>query len=176
MTQSTAPEPFRAGYFGEFGGRFVAETLVVALAELERALEDIVLAEPFQSEWRDMLRSYVGRPTPVTRAERLRRALDPKGDTIAALWLKREDLCHTGAHKINNALGQVLLAKKLGKTRIIAETGAGQHGVATATAAAVLDIPCEVYMGAVDVERQALIMLTMHVMNYLNAGLHRIAL
>ncbi|MCA9596641.1 MAG: tryptophan synthase subunit beta [Myxococcales bacterium] len=155
MTQSTAPEPFRAGYFGEFGGRFVAETLVVALAELERALEDIVLAEPFQSEWRDMLRSYVGRPTPVTRAERLRRALDPKGDTIAALWLKREDLCHTGAHKINNALGQVLLAKKLGKTRIIAETGAGQHGVATATAAAVLDIPCEVYMGAVDVERQA---------------------
>jgi tryptophan synthase beta chain len=155
MTQSTAPEPFRAGYFGEFGGRFVAETLVGALAELERALEDIVLSEPFQSEWRAMLSSYVGRPTPLTRAERLRQALDPAGKDIRELWLKREDLCHTGAHKINNALGQVLLAKKLGKRRVIAETGAGQHGVATATAAAVLDIPCEVYMGAVDVERQA---------------------
>lgn len=102
-----------------------------------------------------MLRHYVGRETPLTRADRLARALDPRGEKIAELWLKREDLCHTGAHKINNALGQVLLAKKLGKTRIIAETGAGQHGVATATAAAVLGLPCEVYMGSVDVERQS---------------------
>lgn len=145
----------RPGYFGEFGGRFVAETLVPALLELERAFHEIVLAEPFQREWRELLRSYVGRPTPLWRAERLVRAIDPGGAELGELWLKREDLCHTGAHKINNALGQVLLAKKLGKTRIIAETGAGQHGVATATAAAVMGLPCDVYMGAVDVARQA---------------------
>ncbi len=143
------------GYFGEFGGRFVAETLVPALAELERAFHEIVLGEPFQREWRELLRSYVGRPTPLWRAERLTRAIDASGTELGELWLKREDLCHTGAHKINNALGQVLLAKQLGKTRIIAETGAGQHGVATATAAAVMGLPCDVYMGAVDVARQA---------------------
>jgi len=102
-----------------------------------------------------MLRYYVGRPTPLYRADRLAAALDPEGKAIAELWLKREDLCHTGAHKINNALGQVLLAKKLGKKRIIAETGAGQHGVATATACAFMGLPCEVFMGAVDVVRQA---------------------
>jgi len=151
---TTAPDS-RPGYFGAFGGRFVAETLVPALLELERAYFEIVLSEPFQKEWRELLASYVGRPTPLYRARRLERALDPSGETMAELWLKREDLCHTGAHKINNALGQVLLAKKLGKTRIIAETGAGQHGVATATAAAVMDLPCEVYMGALDVQRQA---------------------
>jgi tryptophan synthase beta chain len=145
----------RPGYFGEYGGRFVAETLVPALGELERAYHDIVLGAAFQLEWRGLLEHYVGRPTPLYRADRLARALDPDGKTIAELWLKREDLCHTGAHKINNALGQVLLAKKIGKTRIIAETGAGQHGVATATAAAMLGLPCEVYMGAIDVERQA---------------------
>jgi tryptophan synthase beta chain len=144
-----------AGYFDQFGGRFVAETLVPALEELERAYHEHVLGEPFQREWRDMLEHYVGRPTPLYRAERLARAVDPSGAELGDLWLKREDLCHTGAHKINNALGQVLLAKKLGKTRIIAETGAGQHGVATATAAAVMGLPCEVFMGAVDVERQA---------------------
>ncbi|MBI3203336.1 MAG: tryptophan synthase subunit beta [Myxococcales bacterium] len=143
------------GYYGEFGGRFVAETLVPALAQLERAVHEIVLREPFQREWRDLLSSYVGRPTPLWRAERLSRAVDPSGDLLGELWLKREDLCHTGAHKINNALGQVLLAKKLGKTRVIAETGAGQHGVATATAAAMMGLPCAVYMGAVDVARQA---------------------
>src|SRR5690606_14538530 len=130
-------------YFGEFGGRFVAETLVPALEELEQAYREIVLEPPFQAEWRQLLEHYVGRPTPLTRADRLARALDPEGTLIGELWLKREDLCHTGAHKINNALGQVLLAKKLGKTRIIAETGAGQHGVATATAAAVMGLPCE---------------------------------
>ena len=144
-----------AGYYGEFGGRFVAETLVPALAALEQAVHRIVLCEPFQREWRALLASYVGRPTPLWRAERLARAVDPTGALLADLWLKREDLCHTGAHKINNALGQVLLAKKLGKTRIIAETGAGQHGVATATAAAMMGLPCEVYMGALDVARQA---------------------
>jgi tryptophan synthase beta chain len=145
----------KSGYFGEFGGRFVAETLVFALDELEAAFCDIVPSAEFQSEWRGLLASYVGRPTPLSRAERLAAVLDPERSAIGELRLKREDLCHTGAHKINNALGQVLLAKKLGKSRIIAETGAGQHGVATATAAAVLDLPCDVYMGELDVARQA---------------------
>ncbi|HEY6558859.1 MAG TPA: tryptophan synthase subunit beta [Polyangiaceae bacterium] len=143
------------GYYGKFGGRFVAETLVPALQELERAFQEHVLSEPFQNEWRALLRDYVGRPTPIYSAQRLAAALDPSRGALLELWLKREDLCHTGAHKINNALGQVLLAKKLGKTRIIAETGAGQHGVATATAAAMLGLPCEVYMGELDVARQA---------------------
>jgi len=145
----------KLGYFGPFGGRFVAETLIPALEELDRAYVEIVPSAEFQAEWRHLLSCYVGRPTPLTPAPRLARSLDPAGTHIAELWLKREDLCHTGAHKINNALGQVLLAKKLGKTRIIAETGAGQHGVATATACAVLGLPCEIYMGAVDVVRQA---------------------
>jgi tryptophan synthase beta chain len=148
----TAPSP---GYYGNFGGRFVAETLVPALEELERALDGIVRTQSFQAEWRRWLREYVGRPTPIYRADRLAERIDPSRAMLGELWLKREDLCHTGAHKINNALGQVLLAKQLGKTRIIAETGAGQHGVATATACAVLGLPCEVYMGAVDVARQA---------------------
>src|SRR5690606_32812538 len=142
-------QELRPGYYGEFGGRFVAETLVPALEELERALESVVRTPAFQAEWRTWLAEYVGRPTPLYRADRLARALDPSGATIGELLLKREDLCHTGAHKINNALGQVLLAKKLGKSRIIAETGAGQHGVATATACAVLGLPCEVYMGEI---------------------------
>jgi tryptophan synthase beta chain len=145
--------PARPGYYGEFGGRFVAETLVPALAELERAFHEIVLGASFQNEWRDLLATYVGRPTALYRATRLAELVAP--GKLDALWLKREDLCHTGAHKLNNALGQVLLAKRLGKTRIIAETGAGQHGVATATASAMQGLPCEVYMGAVDVERQA---------------------
>src|SRR5688572_30247644 len=100
-----------SGYYGDFGGRFVAETLVPALAELEQAFETHVLGESFQREWRDLLTHYVGRPTPLYRADRLACALDPGGEVLAELWLKREDLCHTGAHKINNALGQVLLAK-----------------------------------------------------------------
>ena len=154
MSTATEKAP-RPGYYDEFGGRFVAETLVPALSELEQAYHEHVLSPSFQAEWRDLLDHYVGRPTPLYRARRLERAIDPGGELIGELWLKREDLCHTGAHKINNALGQVLLAARLGKTRIIAETGAGQHGVATATAAAKLGLPCEVYMGAVDVERQA---------------------
>jgi tryptophan synthase beta chain len=143
------------GTFGPYGGRYVAETLVPALDELARATETIVPSPAFRAELDDLLARYVGRPTPVSSARRLARAIDPGGARIAELWLKREDLCHTGSHKINNALGQVLLAKKMGKRRIIAETGAGQHGVATATAAALFDLPCEVYQGAIDVERQA---------------------
>jgi tryptophan synthase beta chain len=152
---SDPPNSRRPGYYGEYGGRFVAETLVPALAELEAAFRTIVPTERFQSEWRELLTDYAGRPTPLYRTRRLPRAVDPEGKHLEQLWLKREDLCHTGAHKINNALGQVLLASKLGKQRIIAETGAGQHGVATATAAAVMGIPCEVYMGSVDIRRQA---------------------
>ncbi len=145
----------RPGYFGPFGGRFVSETLIFALDELERAMHGIVASDEFQREWRALLATYVGRPTPLTEAKRFARAVDPDGKTLARLFLKREDLCHTGAHKINNAIGQVLLAKKMGKTRIIAETGAGQHGVATATACALFGLPCDVYMGEEDVKRQA---------------------
>jgi tryptophan synthase beta chain len=145
----------RPGYYGPFGGRFVAETLVPALDELAHAFHEIVLGTTFQREWRALLTSYVGRPTPLGEARRLARAIDPDGRALARLWLKREDLCHTGAHKINNALGQVLLAKQMGKTRILAETGAGQHGVATATAAALFGLPCEVFMGEEDIKRQA---------------------
>ena len=145
----------RPGSFGPYGGRYVAETLVPALDELARATATIVPSPAFRAELDDLLARYVGRPTPVSTARRLARVLDPQSAHIAELWLKREDLCHTGAHKINNALGQVLLASKMGKKRIIAETGAGQHGVATATAAALFGLPCEVYQGALDVERQA---------------------
>jgi tryptophan synthase beta chain len=143
------------GKYGRFGGRFVAETLVPALEELERAVVEVIPSSAFRLEFAALLANYVGRPTPLFDAQRLARQLDPEGTTIQSLWLKREDLCHTGAHKINNALGQVLLAKLMGKSRIIAETGAGQHGVATATAAALLGLPCDVYQGEVDMERQA---------------------
>jgi tryptophan synthase beta chain len=155
MTSAASPAPRRPGYYGPFGGRFIAETLVPALDELEHAVVEIVRGEPFQSEWRSLLASYVGRPTPLGEAARLARAIDSEGRSLGRLWLKREDLCHTGAHKINNALGQVLLARKMGKTRVIAETGAGQHGVATATACALFGLPCDVYMGVEDVKRQA---------------------
>jgi len=147
--------PMHSGTFGPYGGRYVAETLVPALDELDRAMAEILPTAAFRAELDDLLRNYVGRPTPITEARRLAHALDPEGKTVGQILLKREDLCHTGAHKINNALGQVLLAKKMGKQRIIAETGAGQHGVATATAAALFGLPCEVFQGSVDVERQA---------------------
>jgi tryptophan synthase beta chain len=143
------------GYYGPYGGRFVAETLIPALDELAGAFDTIVRGEAFQRDWRELLDRYVGRPTPLGEARRLARAIDPDGRSLGQLWLKREDLCHTGAHKINNALGQVLLAKRMGKTRIIAETGAGQHGVATATACALFGLPCDVFMGSEDVKRQA---------------------
>lgn len=129
--------------------------MIHALDELTDAAGRIAASDAFQTELRQLLATYVGRPTPLTEATRLARAIDPQGTSLRRLFLKREDLCHTGAHKINNALGQILLATKMGKKRIIAETGAGQHGVATATACALFGLPCEVYMGAEDVKRQA---------------------
>ena len=138
------------GYFGPYGGSFVAETLVPALEELAEAVATTLPAEPFQSEYAAILRDYVGRPTPLYHAARWSSATGG-----AQLWLKREDLAHTGAHKINNTVGQALLARQLGKRRVIAETGAGQHGVATAAVAARLGLECTVYMGAADAARQA---------------------
>ena len=140
-----------SGAFGPFGGQFAPETLMPALAELEEAWAEAQSDAEFRAELDGMLRDYVGRETPLTHAERLSEQLGG-----AQIWLKREDLAHTGAHKINNALGQVLLARRMGKPRIIAETGAGQHGVATATACARFGIECIVYMGEEDVRRQAL--------------------
>ncbi len=143
--------PDRRGYFGPYGGRFVPETLVAPLEELEASFRRARADASFRRELGDLLRRFAGRPTPLLFARNLTARL--KGPRV---YLKREDLCHTGAHKINNTLGQCLLAKRLGKGRVIAETGAGQHGVATATACALLGLRCEVYMGAEDMERQAL--------------------
>lgn len=137
-------------YFGKFGGQFVPETVMFALDELENAYESIAKTKEFKDELDDLLKNYVGRPSPLFFAKRLS---EHYGHEI---YLKREDLNHTGAHKINNALAQALLAKKMGKKKILAETGAGQHGVATATAAALLGLECDVYMGATDVARQQL--------------------
>ena len=136
------------GYFGEFGGQYVAETLLPALEELEDAFDRASKDERFKYEFDSLMKDYVGRPTPMTHAKRLSEhfGLD--------VWLKREDLCHTGAHKINNAIGQILLARFMGKKRIIAETGAGQHGVATATACALFGLECIIYMGSEDIKRQ----------------------
>ena len=134
--------------FGPYGGQYVPETLMPALTELEEAWVQARVDPGFQARLRDLLHSYVGRPTPLYLAERI------SGEVGHPVYLKREDLNHTGAHKINNALGQALLAKRMGKTRIIAETGAGQHGVATATACALLDLECIVYMGTEDIRRQ----------------------
>ncbi len=141
--------PDSRGYFGEFGGRFVPETIMPALDELEQAYTAALADPQFHRELEHLQRTYTGRPTPVTHARRLSEALGG-----AQIFLKREDLAHTGAHKINNALGQGLLAKRMGKRRIIAETGAGQHGVGTATAMALLGLECHVYMGSVDIRRQ----------------------
>ncbi len=146
--------PLGAGWYGAFGGRYVSETLIPALDELADAVDRIVSQPAFDAELRSLLTHYVGRPTPLTEASRLAAAIDPSGTSLGRLFLKREDLCHTGAHKINNALGQALLAKRLGKKRVIAETGAGQHGVATATACALLGLKCRVYMGVEDMRRQ----------------------
>jgi phosphoribosylanthranilate isomerase len=139
----------KTGRYGEFGGSYVAETLMPPLHELENAFEKAKISETFKENYNKILRDYVGRPTAITEVQSFSQAV--KGPRI---YLKREDLLHTGAHKINNALGQCLLAKELGKTRIVAETGAGQHGVATATACAYLDLKCVIYMGRVDAERQ----------------------
>jgi tryptophan synthase beta chain len=143
--------PTRKGYFGKFGGKFVPEILMPVLQELEEAYDEAWQDESFREEYLDLLQHYVGRPTKLTFANRLTEHYGR-----AKIYLKREDLCHTGAHKINNAIGQILLARRMGKDRIIAETGAGQHGVATATACAKFGVDCIVYMGAEDMERQKL--------------------
>jgi tryptophan synthase beta chain len=144
-------DPDARGYYGAFGGRFVPETLVAPVAELEAAYFEARADPGFRATLDDLLKNYVGRPTPLFEARRLSAALGG-----ARVFLKREDLAHTGAHKINNALGQALLAKRMGKRRVIAETGAGQHGVASATACALLGLACDVYMGAEDMKRQSL--------------------
>ena len=150
--------PDARGHFGAFGGRYVAETLVPPLEALTLAWEKAWSDPGFRAEYQDLLTRYVGRPSMLYKAERLSELVG------ARIWLKREDLNHTGAHKINNCVGQVLLAKRMGKTRVIAETGAGQHGVATATACALFGLPCIVYMGAEDTERQRLNVARMRLM------------
>src|SRR5947207_2331896 len=147
---SLMAEPAPGGRFGDFGGRFVPESLVPACEELEAAFRDAWVDAAFRRRLDALLRDYAGRPSPLTECHRLGEHLGVR------LLLKREDLNHTGSHKINNVLGQALLAKRMGKTRLVAETGAGQHGVATATAAALFGMECVVYMGEVDMKRQAL--------------------
>ena len=143
--------PDRRGHFGVYGGRYVSETLMPALIELEKAYGEVRRDPAFRREFHHYLHEYAGRETPLYLAERLTKRLQG-----ARVYLKREDLCHTGAHKINNTLGQALLARRMGKRRIIAETGAGQHGVATATVAAMFGLECEIFMGREDVGRQSL--------------------
>jgi tryptophan synthase beta chain len=151
MSKTYFTGPDERGRYGSYGGRFVPETLMGPLQELEEAYKRAMQDSEFHAALDDLLRNYVGRPTPLSPAHRLAAHLG-KG----RIYLKREDLTHTGAHKINNAIGQILLARRMGKTRIIAETGAGQHGVATATAAALFGMECEIYMGTEDMRRQAL--------------------
>ncbi|MBN4001137.1 tryptophan synthase subunit beta [Nostoc sp. LPT] len=161
---STAQVPDTLGRFGRFGGKYVPETLMPALAELETAYQQYRNDPGFQAELQQLLRDYVGRATPLYFAERLTAHYARPDRTGPQIYLKREDLNHTGAHKINNALGQVLLAKRMGKQRIIAETGAGQHGVATATVCARFGLECIIYMGVQDMERQALNVFRMRLM------------
>lgn len=149
-TTSPTSVPDERGRFGPYGGRFVPETLTFALDQLEAAYEEAIKDPAFQAELNELLQQFVGRPTPLYHAKRLSEEVGG-----AQIWFKREDLNHTGAHKINNTVGQALLTKRMGKTRVIAETGAGQHGVATATACARFGLPCVVYMGSEDVRRQA---------------------
>lgn len=149
QTPATA-RPDTTGHFEQYGGMYLAETLMPAVLELDEKRRQIMIDPAFQKELGGLLADYVGRPTPLFFAKRLTAHLGG-----AAIYLKREDLAHTGAHKINNTIGQALLAKWMGKNRVIAETGAGQHGVATATAAALLDMTCEVFMGVEDIQRQA---------------------
>ncbi len=158
--------PNAAGYFGRYGGRFVPETLMPVLTDMEQAYAEAKNDPAFRTELDTLLRDYVGRPTPLTRASRLSEKLGG-----AVIYLKREDLTHTGAHKINNALGQALLARRMGKRRVIAETGAGQHGVATATCAALFGLECEIFMGAEDMRRQS---LNVFRMKLLGAKVHQV--
>ena len=159
MSKAVASVPDKSGRYGDFGGRYVPETLVAALDQLEAAYEDAIKDPEFHKTFDHYLKHFVGRPTALHFAERLTELAGG-----AKIYLKREDLNHTGAHKINNALGQALLAKRMGKTRIIAETGAGQHGVASATACALLGLPCTVFMGEEDVRRQKLNVFKMRAM------------
>ncbi|HMO74308.1 MAG TPA: tryptophan synthase subunit beta [Sphingopyxis sp.] len=149
LTNSLRTQPDERGHFGPFGGRYVAETLMPLILDLEREYRAAQADPAFKAEFDDLLKNYVGRPSPLWFARRLTEHLGG-----AKIYLKREDLNHTGAHKINNCIGQILLARRMGKQKIIAETGAGQHGVATATVAALFGLPCTIFMGAVDVARQ----------------------
>jgi len=164
QTTSSAQRPDALGRFGKFGGKYVPETLMPALAELEAAFYQYRNDPAFQTELQGLLKDYVGRPSPLYFAERLTTHYAKSDGTGAQIYLKREDLNHTGAHKINNALAQVLLAKRMGKQRVIAETGAGQHGVATATVCARFGLKCVIYMGVHDMERQALNVFRMKLM------------
>ena len=162
LGNSLRQQPDSRGHFGEFGGRYVAETLMPLILDLEREYRAAQADPAFQAQFDDLLEHYVGRPSPLYHAERLTETLresapaGPHGRKGGAeVWFKRDELNHTGAHKINNCIGQILLAMRMGKTRIIAETGAGQHGVATATVCARFGLPCVIYMGARDIERQA---------------------
>jgi tryptophan synthase beta chain len=164
QTSLLSQQPDLRGRFGQFGGKYVPETLMSALSELEEAFQKYRQDPDFQSELQELLRNYVGRATPLYFAERLTAHYAKPDGTGPKIYLKREDLNHTGAHKINNALGQVLLAKRMGKKLIIAETGAGQHGVATATVCARFGLQCIIYMGIHDMERQALNVFRMKLM------------
>ncbi|NJR22593.1 MAG: tryptophan synthase subunit beta [Richelia sp. CSU_2_1] len=163
-TETTAQRPDSLGRFGKFGGKYVPETLMPALFELEAAFHQYRNEPEFQQQLQQLLKDYVGRPSPLYFAERLTEHYAKPDGTGPQIYLKREDLNHTGAHKINNALAQALLAKRMGKQRIIAETGAGQHGVATATVCARFGLECVVYMGVHDMERQALNVFRMRLM------------
>jgi len=156
LSNSYRTQPDDRGHFGQFGGRFVAETLMPLILDLEREYRAAQADPAFAQEFDDLLEHYVGRPSPLYFAERLTAAIRAGSELGkgAQIWFKRDELNHTGAHKINNCIGQILLARRMGKTRIIAETGAGQHGVATATVCARFGLPCVIYMGAKDVERQ----------------------
>lgn len=156
----------KKGYYGDFGGQYVSESLMNTLNELEKAFDEAIKDPKFIEEYKYYLKEYVGRETPLYFAERLTEKYGPK------IYLKREDLNHTGAHKINNVIGQILLAKRMGKTKVIAETGAGQHGVATATGAALFNMECTVYMGAEDIERQSLNVFRMRM---LGAEVHSVS-
>lgn len=156
----------KAGRYGRYGGQYIPETLMNAVQELDQAYEHYKNDPEFQKELDDLYKNYAGRPSLLYYAEKMTKDLGG-----AKIYLKREDLNHTGSHKINNVLGQALLAKKMGKTRIIAETGAGQHGVAAATAAALMGMECEIYMGKEDTERQALNVFRMEL---LGAKVHRL--
>lgn len=163
-SEASPTYPDALGRFGQFGGKYVPETLMPALSELETAFQHYRADSSFQEELQGLMRDYVGRPSPLYFAERLTAHYANSDGTGPQIYLKREDLNHTGAHKINNALGQVLLAKRMGKQRIIAETGAGQHGVATATVCARFGLDCVIYMGVHDMERQALNVFRMRLM------------